>query len=1529
MEENKRKRVKTAVRRLLSIAMACCIMVSGIPVAAAETTAAAKAEPDLLARYSFQELSGDVSEGTLIKDSSGNQYDAVAKGRNLTANDGALMLPGGAYGSGAGYVELPQGMFDNQDTLTISLWMQNQTGAGNYSGFYFGTEANSTNGEMPTQYFILVPTNPKGVMKAVVTGTYNPSTPYTTEVGVGATDNPSDGPKTDSNWALYTAVITPNSITGYVNGVKYKTYTLRTAVSDFGTNLVSYIGKSPYPDIFYKGGVKDLCIYKEALSDQEIASLYYEGLTEEELLDQAKTTLSIPEISDGKIRCALVDKVTLPDTLMDGRVSVEWESDRQDIVANDGTVTNPEEATDVHITATLAINEIRVVKNFDILVVPDEGTTYSMIVDPSNEGAEISQELIGLFFEDINSAADGGLYPEMVKNNSFENYFNTISISEPVRGNQYSFKLHWVSDADSRFYVAQQGGLNDNNTNYAQITGNMVLKNGGFAPMSSPNSAAMPMVKGESYDFSIWTKTDSDYSGTIAAQVVNEKGEALTEEITIQPVNDGTWQKATGELTAQKTQKGKLVLTISGAADGDILNMDMVSLSPQDTFGYGDKNYAYGKGIRKDLVEKLEDLNPSFIRFPGGCIIEGNSGRNSYYNWENSIGPLEERKAIGNQWASDNGSYTNTYGYMQSYGFGYHEILTLCEYLGAEPFPILSAGVFCQFANGDNAPAASGDELIKFAQHATHLIDYCWGSAVSTDSTQSEWARKRVENGHEDPINLNYIGIGNENWGAKYLNNFEFIKTYVEDYVRENYPGRKITIISSAGPGSSGTNYEYAWARLNDNMPGETLVDEHYYEGSSFMLNNDDRYDYYTRKEDGGSDVFVGEYATHLGNMNNELECAICDAAYMTGFERNGDIVRNASYAPLFEKIGSKNWSTNMIHFDEYESFATPNYYTQQMYAQNYGTKVVNTLLEKKGENYTQNTGSPIIGTWLTEGYVTNVKVTREDGTVLLDDNFTKNGDAGMVWQSVPGSTGSFSISNGKLTFSKGSGMNAVWIPDAINNPEWHDYVVEATVVKTAGDEGFLVGAGAKDTDNYYWYNIGGWGNTRTAVERARSGAGKVVIGNSYSNTYTPVRTNEIMNVTFNYGVNGKIEAGYVTSTVDNSKDLSGNLRPYQNDIYQVCSKDEEYIYLKLVNHDTYEKDITLTYPCELASDQAEVICMSGPANAENRIGDEQIKPVTTTQQIVDSQIKYIVPAMSFTVIKVAYKPEVKVTDITLDKQSASLEVGESITLNAQVTPEEATNKKVSWTSSEPEVASVENGVVTALKAGEAIITAKAGEKTASCAITVEEKKVTPPDQTGPDKPGTTQPDKNEPGNTQPGNTQQDKNDPAPNAKIKLNASSIPLRVKQKTSDVKIKSSTVQGDKIKAAKSSNKKVATVKVQKGKLIITGKKKGRATVTITSAKGGTATLKVKVQKKKVTTKKLKLSKKNVAITRGGQVKLAAERNPITATEKLKWTSSNKKIATVSSKGVVKGKKKGSVIIKVQSSNGKTAKCKVKVS
>ena len=1014
------------------------------------TVTVAKKIPEIegmLAKYDFSGLSGTLSAGTYISDISGHGNDAVVCGSGVTASDNVITLPGGDYGSSAGYVELPQGMFDGQNQLTLSMWIKNDMGSAWTSAFFFGKDTES--------YFMINPKNPTSdTAKVCITWSGSGG-----ETGLSPGSNISDGPVTGSSWTHYTAVITENSITGYINGEKYNTYTLSRKISDMGTGLYSFIGRSFYPDPFFKGSVKAVSVYNRSMDDKQVGELYTEGLTDTEILQSVSEALNIPEVKDNVLSTGMYDSLTLNSSVLGNLVTINWESSDESVIGTDGKVKAPAANKTVKLTAVLKINDTTLRKEFNILVLSKDETAYEMTVDVKNKGVDISQELFGLFYEDINSAGDGGLSPEMVKNNSFENYYDVATPNEVAHGNQSTWKWSWNSSNSSNFVVEQKDGLNEKNTNYAKITGNMSLTNNGFAEIYDSSAAAMPIVKGNSFDFSMFMKADSSYAGSVKVKVVNASGTAITDEKQLTLVKDGTWQKVSTTLTGNSTEKGKIVLTFENAKTSDVMYIDMVSLIPQDSYGYGNKNYAYGAGIRKDLVERLKALKPSFIRFPGGCVVEGDSGKNSFYNWENSVGPLEERKATANYWGKQEYFYDTLdnlkYGYMMSYEFGYHEILTLCEDLGAEAFPILSAGIYCQFK--DSAQAASGKELDKFAKYATDLLDYCWGDPDSSDVQQAYWAKKRVENGHTEPFELHYMGIGNENWndssrGVNYFDNFEYIKNIIDAYGKKNYPERyaDFTLISSTGPYAEGSMMDDAWNWINSSMPGETLVDEHYYMGLSWMLDNTHRYDSYKRLKDGGSDVFVGEYA--VNSSINTLEAAIGEAAYITGLERNADIVRHASYAPLLQKVGAANWSPNLIYFDEYETMGTPNYYVQYMYSNNYGSTIVNTALNK------------------------------------------------------------------------------------INNSGSYDALADT-----------------------------------------------------------------------------------------------------QKDIYQVSSMDEQYVYLKLVNHDSYDKGITIKYPGVSDGAEAEFICLSGDGEAINNMGNETVIPVSKKSTVMNGELKYVVPAMSFTVVKVKY----------------------------------------------------------------------------------------------------------------------------------------------------------------------------------------------------------------------------------------------------------------------------------------------------
>lgn len=933
---------------------------------------------------------------------------------------------------------------------------------------------------------------------------------------------------------------------------------------------------------------------------------------------------------------------------------------------------------------------------------------FTLDVNVKNEGIDISQELYGLFLEDINSAADGGLNPQMVKNYSFENWYFT-SNSGTMTKTQASFKNQWTSSVPANFEVALTGGINANNTNFAALTGDQVLTNNGFTPnaSSAQNTPSMPLELGVPIDVSIWTKAEPGYTGVIKIKAVDASGVALSNEVTLTPVVTGQWAKVVPQTKLVPTVKqlGRLSLSVEGS-NGGVLNLDMVSLSPTNTYGYGNKNYGHGAGLRADLVQRLADLKPSFMRFAGGCIIEGVNSwaedRVNYYNWENTIGPPEERKAIPNLWGNGN---TN-YGYMQSYGLGYHELLQLCEDWGAQAYPILNAGVACQV----NAGSLAAQHPKKFIDHITHLIDYCWGNPNSTRAEEALWAQKRVANGHAAPFDLNYVGIGNENWDNKYLDNFNYMKYFIDEYTQTNY-NRKITIIAATGVTIDDTAWGTGWNNMtnmdrltvkdvierldgagsapegseNQYMTWDNImIDEHYYVSRDFeqtvdySIYNDDRYDSYVREYKGKTPIktFVGETATHTtrgsteinGKGANSMAAALADAAYWAGVERNSDVVPHIAYAPLFLKTSRSNWTPDLIYFDEYTSEGSSSYYMQKMFANNYGTKQIKAQLDNGTWSYTVNNGAPLIGTTGASGYITNVKITREDGKVLLQDNFSDNRNG---WARYTTSAGSFDIADNRLTFTGITGNNVVWLPDKANDPEWYNYTIEYTAVKTAGGNGnsggFVAGVGMDASgNNRYWYRTGA---TDISSIHASAKAGSIRMGNvvqkerrpllkatntlsnqvDYINTannripgnFEAVPLNEEIAMHFAFGVGEKIEAGYSSASVTKyAREYTFNVHPYQSDIYYSVTKDDDYVYIKLINRESFAKPLTLNLSGGLFDENAVITTLKAAVDTQvNTVGGANNSvPVDATLSVTGNKIVMDVPAYSINVIKVPYK---------------------------------------------------------------------------------------------------------------------------------------------------------------------------------------------------------------------------------------------------------------------------------------------------
>lgn len=516
---------------------------------------------------------------------------------------------------------------------------------------------------------------------------------------------------------------------------------------------------------------------------------------------------------------------------------------------------------------------------------------HVMTVDVSKSQCKVNPAMYGIFFEDINFGADGGLYAELVKNRSFE--FPQAFMGWVPFGNVT------VQDANPCF---------DRNPHYVRIVNDGRLLRAGI---DNEGYRGIGLKEGEQYRFSVYARTTGSEPMKLSVELVNSNADnPLKQEVV---VSGNEWKKYTVVMKSPFTDaqsRLRVVLETAGTVD-----MDHISLFPVNTWK-GREN-----GLRADLAQALYDLNPGVFRFPGGCIIEGNSLA-TRYQWKNSVGPVENRPLNENRW-----NYTFTHkafpDYFQSYGLGFYEYFLLSEDIGAEPLPVISCGLSCQFTSNEEVAI---DDLQPYVQDALDLIEFANGPVTST------WGKLRADMGHPAPFNLKMLAVGNEQWGKQYPERLEvFIKA-----IRAKYP--KMLIVGTAGPSAAGKDFDYLWPEMK--RLGADLVDEHYYMAPDWFFSNATRYDNYDRK---GPKVFAGEYASHdhsTGKANNFL-AALSEAAFMTGLERNADVVRLATYAPLFAHVDAWQWNPDLIWFDNLRMMRTPNYYVQQMYGMNSGTDVV------------------------------------------------------------------------------------------------------------------------------------------------------------------------------------------------------------------------------------------------------------------------------------------------------------------------------------------------------------------------------------------------------------------------------------------------------------------------------------------------------------------------------------------------------------------------------------------------------------
>lgn len=867
-----------------------------------------------------------------------------------------------------------------------------------------------------------------------------------------------------------------------------------------------------------------------------------------------------------------------------------------------------------------------------------DAADFTLEIDAADEVHEISDLLYGIFIEDINFAADGGLYAEMVQNRSFE--FTNLAA-----GNQ---KHAWadVGEVTAEVTIGDEvGGLNCNNTNY------MVIQNTSGEPAGVANSGfldGMSITEGASYDFSIYAKGLEGYNGPIHVEL--KVGDEVAGSGTIEAVN-AEWQKYELTLTASETADTKVTLAVT--IDQGSAAIDMVSLFPQDTFK------ARKNGLRKDLAEKLEALQPSFLRFPGGCVVEGYTLSDAY-DWKDSIGVDENgepllfngtygdvaaRKMGQDIWTNIN-THNDPYPSFMTYGLGFYEYFLLAEDIGAIGVPVVNCGMACT-VRGGNVAAINSEEMEGYIQDALDLVEFCRGGA------DTKWGAVRIAMGHEEPFELKYIGIGNEQWGENFYRHYEaFVEAFAaaKEADPELYGDVELMFTAGTDDGDSGHSmyiaaYERAEQWLEANPDKELsdyagAIDHHYYNTPDWFLSHTDYYDEenYTRSEEGFSDslyggglpVFVGEFAA----QSNTWNAALAEAAYMTGLERNGDIVVMAAYAPLFGNLTATHWAPDLIWFNNHLSTSSVNYYVQQIFSLNAGTELIASRLTGEQQEAEALQGKIGLATWNTAAVFDNVKVVdNESGEVLAEDDFSES-RLGTEWEMV--SDGIWNVEDGVLKQEAGTTNTANYANTGsavyFGDDSWTDYTFTVEAAKTSGEEGFLIPFAVESmSDNYFW-NIGGWGNTVSCLQQVSNGTKSDQIAGTVKNC--------VINTGQTYEIKIVVSDNNVKCYLDDELYVDYDVEPTRaSKVYQVVSTDDSGdIIIKMVNVSSEPQTVAVDLQnAESVEAEAEryVVAGSSPSD-DNILGKEEVVTMETDRiSGVTGQFNYTLPEYSVTVLRI------------------------------------------------------------------------------------------------------------------------------------------------------------------------------------------------------------------------------------------------------------------------------------------------------
>ena len=834
-----------------------------------------------------------------------------------------------------------------------------------------------------------------------------------------------------------------------------------------------------------------------------------------------------------------------------------------------------------------------------------------LYLDLATKGHDVSSSMYGVFFEEINHAGDGGLYAEMLQNRGFEEQVVPSGMTLKNDGKAYAphspnywhqgytdFWIWWnveqlkwkgwdVSSSGctlTKDVVTPDVPLHENTPNALRLK---VTGTGSSAKVMIDNKGywGVAYTKDATYRLRFYLRT-SNFNGTVTAQLSNDSGsnigaDALTAR-RFDIVSDGQWHEYTVTLKANQTLsngKLRLLLTSTDKQGGEVF-VDYVSLMPTDTYK-GREN-----GLRRDIAETLEELHPAFMRWPGGCIVEGMTLENRV-KWKETLGDPMTRRGEFSLW-----------GYRSTYGLGYHEFLQLCEDMGMDGMFVANVGMACSVRNGDYIDPSNTTALKSFRQDIEDAIEY----ALGTDPL-NEWVQKRIAAGHPDPFPLKYVELGNENGSDRYVKRY----AYFYDYLKNKYP--QITFINTL-----------SWT--DDHLfKKNDMYDVHWYVAPDYFYNSSSLFDNAKR---GNYTVYAGEYATNDNVGSGNMDAALSEAAFIGFMERNSDLITMASYAPLFTNVNAPNWHCNLIWFDNHQVMGRASYYVQKMYADNRPDYNVKTRVFSDAQKLASN-GKIGLGTWATQAKFRNLRVTSNDGSeTYYESDFNNRLDD---WTEV---SGTWTASNQGDYVQKGSGTPCLSFCNAY---AFRNCTFEVEAMKTGGNEGFLIvfGADTTDVNTHYRINMGGWGNTQTGFERVTNGSAST-IGDKVSHKITTNRWYKIK-VVMREGdgiycyVDDKLITSYKTSDI-----FDGRVQAFGGYDEQTGE-----VVVKVVNGLTTPQTTCLYINAQDIVATGRIITLKASSlNEENSLANpKKIYPKETTFSGFAQEFDYTFQPCSFTILRI------------------------------------------------------------------------------------------------------------------------------------------------------------------------------------------------------------------------------------------------------------------------------------------------------